>query len=236
MYYKASKDMLSSQSLNDSEKLLMIVIEGLSQKEGYCFATNQVLANMLGWDVRKINRVLASVLKKDVITKEFVNNNGRSLRKLLPHVKNSTPYTNCHGGGDINNTGGGVKSVMGGVSNVSPILEEDNRLENNRLIDNAQKERMRDNFETFWDLYQKKIDRAKCFKKFSKLKEKEQDAILLNVRPYVLANPETQYRKNPLTYLNGRCWEDEIIENQKTKQNGFHIEISEEGLENFLNG
>jgi hypothetical protein len=56
------------------------------------------------------------------------------------------------------------------------------------------------------------------------------------VRPYVLANPETQYRKNPLTYLNGRCWEDEIIEQQKTKQNGFHIEISEEGLENFLNG
>lgn len=227
--------MLSSQELNDSEKLLIIVIEGLSQKEGYCFATNQALSEMLGWDSRKLNRVLASILEKKVLSKDFINNNGRSLRKLTPLVKNDTPYNNCHGGGDKIVKGGGDKSVKGGVINLSPILEEDNRRDNNRLKDNAQKERSRDNFEVFWDLYQKKIDRSKCFAKFSKLKPKEQDAILLNVQDYVQANPETQYRKNPLTYLNGRCWEDDIIIHQKRK-NEFGIEFTEEGLRNFLEG
>lgn len=26
---------------------------------------------------------------------------------------------------------------------------------------------------------------------------------------YVAATPERRYRKNPLTYLNGKCWQDE---------------------------
>jgi hypothetical protein len=104
------------------------------------------------------------------------------------------------------------------------------------IEEKEKKEEIEENFCVFWDLYDKKVDRAKCFQKWKRLKEIDRAEILFNVRPYVLANPETQYRKNPLTYLNGRCWEDEIIENQKTKQNGFHIEISEEGLENFLNG
>ena len=235
MYYKASKEMLSNPSLNDSEKLLMIVIEGLSQKEGYCFATNKALADMLGWDVRKVMRVVGTIVQKKFATKDFINNNGRSLRRITPTTKNCTDYNNCHGGDTQIVTDGGTQIVTGGVHNLSPILEEVNTQDKNRLKDNAQKERSRENFEVFWDVYDKKIDRSKCWAKFSKLKESEQNAILLNVQDYVAANPETQFRKNPLTYLNGRCWEDEIITFKKlTNAKGFSPEIDQQELENWI--
>jgi hypothetical protein len=232
MYYKASKDMLSSQSLNDSEKLLMIVVEGLSQKEGYCFATNQVLANMLGWDVRKINRVLASILKKDVLIKEFVNNNGRSLRKLVPHVKNSTPYTNCHGGYDTNDMGGGVKSVMGGVSNVSPILEEDNRI---KRIDKVKKKEIvfpwtDEMFLESWKQWKdyKKIEHGFRFKSAA-----SEQASLMKLSK--MANTHEEASEIIMQSIeNG--WKGFFELKNKKQKNEFNIEFTEEGLERFLNG
>jgi hypothetical protein len=64
-------------------------------------------------------------------------------------------------------------------------------------------------FDTFWLAYDKKRDRFKCEKKWSALLPDEQAAALAHAPRYVLATPERQYRKDPLTYLNGKCWLDE---------------------------
>jgi hypothetical protein len=45
----------------------------------------------------------------------------------------------------------------------------------------------------------------------SKLTEKEKELIWGHVPKYVLSTPDKQYRKNPETYLNNKCWNDEII-------------------------
>ena len=42
-------------------------------------------------------------------------------------------------------------------------------------------------------------------------KESEVKKILESVDNYVISNPDLQYRKNPLTYLNGKCFNDEVI-------------------------
>jgi hypothetical protein len=67
-----------------------------------------------------------------------------------------------------------------------------------------------DEFEIFWNSYGKKVDRVKCEKAWKKLKKQEIDKILETVNRYVGANPDIQYRKNPLTYLNGKCFNDEL--------------------------
>jgi hypothetical protein len=67
-----------------------------------------------------------------------------------------------------------------------------------------------EDFEYFWETYNKKIDRVKCEKIFDKLTLEEINKITLSVKKYVDANPDSQYRKNPLTYLNGKCFNDEI--------------------------
>ena len=66
-------------------------------------------------------------------------------------------------------------------------------------------------FEEFWNTYDKKNDRGACEKKFGKLTEKEKELIWGHVPKYVLSTPDKQYRKNPETYLNNKCWNDEII-------------------------
>ena len=74
-------------------------------------------------------------------------------------------------------------------------------------------------FDEFWEAYDKKIDRAKCLAKWEKLTEQQHQEIMSNVHAYVAANNVKQYRKNPLTYLNGECWLDEIITSQPTRNN-----------------
>jgi hypothetical protein len=66
-------------------------------------------------------------------------------------------------------------------------------------------------FQQFWDSYGKKTDRWKCESKWTRLSNEEQLAILEHVPRYVKSTPDPKYRKNPLTYLNGKCWQDEVL-------------------------
>ena len=64
-------------------------------------------------------------------------------------------------------------------------------------------------FSDFWQAYGKKEDKHKCQQRWQALSAAERLAALAHVPAYVAATPEKRYRKNPLTYLNGRCWLDE---------------------------
>lgn len=77
-----------------------------------------------------------------------------------------------------------------------------------------------EDFEIFWENYDKKLDRFKCEKIWDKLTLEEINKINLSVQKYVEANPDWQYRKNPSTYLNGKCFNDEIIIYSKQQNNG----------------
>ena len=68
-----------------------------------------------------------------------------------------------------------------------------------------------DRFDNFWDAYGKKTGREKCLEKWLDLTDPEIEKILTNVPKYVESTPEVQYRKNPLTYLNGKHWNDEFF-------------------------
>ena len=66
-------------------------------------------------------------------------------------------------------------------------------------------------FDEFWDAYGKKVDKKKCEKIYVKISEQERAKIKTHVPQYVASKPEKKYRKDPQTYLNGECWNDEII-------------------------
>ena len=86
----------------------------------------------------------------------------------------------------------------------------------NKLITNKQ---INITFDTFWNLYDKKIDKDKCESKWNKLSNKEREDIINHIPKYKLATPDKQYRKNPETYFNNKTWRDEIINsNSQPKQ------------------
>jgi hypothetical protein len=66
-------------------------------------------------------------------------------------------------------------------------------------------------FDEFWDLYDKKIDRPVCQKKWDKLKQSEKEAIMKYIPLYKQAEPDKKFRKNPETFINRKSWENEII-------------------------
>ena len=66
-------------------------------------------------------------------------------------------------------------------------------------------------FSEWWDMYGKKIDRGKCEKKWEKLSCAEKRACIAATPAYVASTPDIQYRRNPMTYLNNKSWENQII-------------------------
>lgn len=66
-------------------------------------------------------------------------------------------------------------------------------------------------FDDFWNAYDKKVERAETEKKWLKLTQTEKEKIMSHVARYVVATPNSQYRKNPTTYLNQKTYLDEIV-------------------------
>ena len=95
------------------------------------------------------------------------------------------------------------------------------------ILDTANK-----GFSDWWDLYDKKIDRAKCFKKWMKLTDDERRACLISTPAYVASTPDLQFRRHPITYLNNKSWENQIIPHD----NGNKHNDSAERLADILVG
>lgn len=66
-------------------------------------------------------------------------------------------------------------------------------------------------FVTWWELYDKMVGRKDCEKKWQKLTIKEKEACIAAAPAYVASTPDKRFRKNPLSYLNQKAWNDEII-------------------------
>jgi hypothetical protein len=66
-------------------------------------------------------------------------------------------------------------------------------------------------FEYWWDLYDKKRGKEKCIKKWNQMTNDECIACISATSAYVASTPDKQFRKDPLTYLNQKAWNDEII-------------------------
>lgn len=67
-------------------------------------------------------------------------------------------------------------------------------------------------FKDWWDLYDKKRGRKKAEAKWERLKDSDKRACYEATPAYVASIENKQFQKDPLTYLNGECWNDEIID------------------------
>ena len=75
-------------------------------------------------------------------------------------------------------------------------------------------------FSDFWNDYDKKIDSKKCQEKWSSISDSNRKLIKEHLPNYKKSTPDIKYRKNPATFLNGKCWNDAIIY-QKNDANQF---------------
>ncbi|AUS02148.1 protein of unknown function DUF4373 [Vibrio phage 2.095.A._10N.286.46.E10] len=109
-----------------------------------------------------------------------------------------------------------IKNFKGhdGIMIESDEVMQDKIRSDKKRLDNKEPSR----FAEFWDLYGKKVDSKKCESKFNKLTKKEIEEIFEVLPRYLQSTPDKQYRKNPLTWLNGKCWNDEVQTGQNNVQ------------------
>lgn len=69
-------------------------------------------------------------------------------------------------------------------------------------------------FEAFWTMYDKNVGKELSQKVWNSLTQSDKEAIMMSLPRYVESTPDKVYRKNPLTYLNGKHWEDEIVDRE----------------------
>jgi hypothetical protein len=105
--------------------------------------------------------------------------------------------------------------------------EKEKKSNNDEIADN--------DFQKFWEIYDKDIAKAQCYKKWLTLKPDEILQIKKHIKKYVKSTPDKQYRKNPLIYLNSKAWNDEVItklpkyenKRQRTDENSEVKSLSE---------
>lgn len=78
-------------------------------------------------------------------------------------------------------------------------------------------------FLRWWDTYNKKRNKYGCLRKWNRMSVKERDKCLAATPAYVASCTEgKKFQKDPLTYLNQKAWEDEIIYEQDERRNFFY--------------
>ena len=97
------------------------------------------------------------------------------------------------------------------VSSLQGAMDKDKDKDMDTDKDKEQKNK---NFQKFWNQYGKKVDTKKCQKKWDSFSLNVQKEILESLPEYIESTPNKKFRKNPLTYLNGECWKDEILNGQ----------------------
>lgn len=175
--------------------------KGMEIKRGQFFTSNASLSNELGLSIKEIRNSLKKLEKTGELT-FFGASNGTMITVCnydnYQHLEQSTGKRWASDG-----------QAMG--KQRATDREEEEREE-------EKKEKELYSFDRFWDLYGKKQDKDKCSKKWDKLKEEEKHKAMNVIQNYVLSTPDVKFRKNPLTWLNGKCWEDEMTIYQQPSQ------------------
>lgn len=185
--------------LTDSEKLLFAEITSLSNKYGYCSATNGYFARLYEVVKETISRRISNLTKYGYLKIETVKD-GKQIkqRKMYPLTQSSIPIDvkiNTPIDNSINTPiDANVKENNTSINNTS--------INNINRTDNSATDVTREQFEEWWQLYDKKLDKKKAASLFkSALKKHDFETIMNGTREYLKTITNKQYQKYPKTFL-----------------------------------
>ncbi|EHD0645899.1 helix-turn-helix domain-containing protein [Staphylococcus pseudintermedius] len=199
--------------LTDSEKLLFAEITSLSNKYGYCTASNGYFAKLYEVTKVTVSRRIANLKECGYLQVEIIREgNEIKQRKIYPLTQMIIPI-NTNDNTPINNS---VNTPI--ITNV-----KENNTSNNitSINNNSATDVTLAHFEEWWTLYDKKLDKKKAFSLFkSALKKHGFETIMNGTREYLKTITNKQYQKYPKTFLS-----------QESYLNDFTIEKQESGMD-----
>ncbi|RIL69887.1 helix-turn-helix domain-containing protein [Staphylococcus devriesei] len=196
--------------LTDSEKLLFAEITSLSNKYGYCTASNNYFAKLYEVTKRTISARVNNLKEHGYLKIEFdYKGNEVKQRRMYPMTQNSIPIEENFHRGIENNF----------LPPMERNFQENNTSINNTSInninrtDNSATDVTRERFEEWWKLYGKKRDKKLTFSKFkSCLKKHSFEQIMQGTREYLKTIKDKQYQKYPKTFLTNESYMNDYSE------------------------
>ena len=186
--------------LSHNEQKVMANILSINQNGGEYKFDNQFVADYLNCSKRTASRVVNSLVSKGLIasTIYYKPNSKQGHYRVL----SVTTIGISEFGDTPNDTIGDTPIDQTGKDNIISI---NNKKDNNNS----------ESFEKFWNLYNKKIGHKKCKQIWKRINKNLHPEIFEHVKKYVESTPDINFRKNPQTYLNGECWNDEIRDSKE---------------------
>lgn len=216
MSFRLAVEAFDAKVGNPLRKLVLLKLADQANDEGLCWPSYETIAKACEVDRRSVIRHIKKLEADSFLRIEKVydkeakkNKSNRYHLTIAKGVKKSLVTQSHHPSDTESPLGSDTESPPSVTESPKPIIESISKPINESITA----------FETFWEAYDKKIDRAKCEKKWKSLTADNIKLILENVDEYVAANNDKQYRKNPLTYLNGKCWLDGIVVRQPQQTN-----------------
>lgn len=151
------------------------------------------------WNEHKIKRILDSLINQEVLVKGNYNKSGYDRTCWYAFKDEQSFLHNCklH-----------IAELQNGSDeSASPIPYS------NTSINTFNNKQLNIPFDTFWNLYDKKVgSKKKLESKWAKLTDEQRELAIDHTKRYIKSQPNKIYRKNPETYLNNESFYDEIIE------------------------
>lgn len=201
-------DVRYDKNLRDKAKLLYGEITSLSDKNGYCWATNRYFAELYGVSTTTISTLIKELVDNGYIKSEVEYRKGTKeiLNRYLKIFKD--PYLKKFKEGIKENLKDNNTSINNTSINNTPYNPP--KGENRVLTLNEEL------FKKFWAVYPRKVSKGNAEKWFKK-NNPSKDVVELMVQKLEILKKTEQWEKNngqyipyPASWLNAKGWEDEI--------------------------
>ncbi|HEI7111592.1 TPA: helix-turn-helix domain-containing protein [Staphylococcus aureus] len=221
--------------LTDSEKLLFAEITSLSNKYGYCTASNGYFATLYNVVKETISRRISNLIKFGYLKIEIIKEgNEVKQRKMYPLTQSSIPI-DAKINTPIDNSVNTPIDANVKENNTSINIT---RLNNTSINNNSATDVTHEQFEEWWKLYDRKKDKKISFTKFkSCLKKHSFEQIMQGTREYLKTITDKQYQKYPKTFLNNESYMNDYSEEIKEEVNNQYVDAfqraSQSSIENL---
>ncbi len=180
------------------------IIEVLREQSNYRWeeAQLQILSKIIDCEYQKLNNLITDCKRILLIGSDgkYLFSNRLIEDMIVWESKKSNRKGKNKTDGERNNNG--IKTE-----------EEDKRTEEDNNKINI-------SFKEFWDLYNnKKGDKDRCEKKWTKLKNEERVKIIQTLPKFLSRITDKQYQPHPLTYINAKRWNDDLNALELNKPN-----------------
>ncbi|OFN19687.1 helix-turn-helix domain-containing protein [Staphylococcus sp. HMSC055C03] len=203
--------------LTDSEKLLFAEITALSNKNGYCSASNGYFSRLYEVSKVTVSRRIANLKELGYLKIDFIKSGKEIKQRRMYPLSNVIIPINTNDNTPINTNDNTPINT-----NDKENITSNNTINNNTtsINNNSATDVTREQFEEWWQLYDKKLDKKKAASLFkSALKKHDFETIMNGTREYLKTITNKQYQKYPKTFLGQESYLNDFT--QETVPNGM---------------